>query len=318
MVISILELSVEPAERSSLKKIKCDIASLLKDSDPNYINIEQLATSRLRELYVAAPTLIKKLTQAKNSADAIFIDGLPTFDNTTPELANAKIISLMLALVMGEPFQYKQQNNGELVASIKPIEGLEQSNSNAGKIHFGWHSDDSFLLSKFRTKWIQLTGFYNPDRVLTNIALIDEIIQNLSKESLNTLMLKKYKVKIPTSFKLGDMWSDDRPLIIMNANNQFEISVPMYHVAPSTLTDELATRALQDLSNAIEQSKRSYCIEPGTALIFNNDRLLHARDEIKTDRLLHRIYIKPNLEDLILATGSNNRIFDLQKLIALC
>lgn len=222
-----------------------------------------------------------------------------------------------MGLIVGEPFQYEQQNNGDIVAQIKPVQSLEQTNSNAGKMSFGWHSDDSFLPSKFRTKWIQLTGFYNPDKILTKISLIDEIIQNLSNQSLHKLTLKNYKVKVPTSFGLGDIWSDGIPLIRINGANQFEIGVPTYHVIPADPADKSADLAFNDLRSSINKCEKSFCIESGTALIFNNDRLLHARDEIQTDRLVLRVYIKPNLDDLILATDSNNRVFDLGKLAKL-
>ncbi|QQS16715.1 MAG: hypothetical protein IPK86_00415 [Neisseriales bacterium] len=130
-------------------------------------------------------------------------------------------------------------------------------------------------------------------------------------------MLKNYKVKIPTSFGLGDMWSDNIPLIRINGNNKFEIGVPTYHVIPVNPSDKLTSLAFSDLLSSVNKCEKSFCIESGTALIFNNDRLLHARDKIKTDRLVLRVYIRNSLDDLIRTTGSNSndRVFDLGKLI---
>lgn len=317
--MSILERSLSHTEQSFLNKIKRAIDSFLEniDTDPDNATIEKVAKFFLQKLQVNTPIFVNELLEAKDKFDAIYIEGLPKFGNTKKELNCAKIISFMMGLIIGEPFQYEQQNNSDVVAQIKPAQGLEQTNSNACKISFGWHSDDCFLPSKFRTKWIQLTGFYNPDKILTKISLIDEIIQHLPVQSLSKLMLKNYKVKIPTSFGLGDIWSDDIPLIRINGDNKFEIGAPTYHVIPVNPTDKLTDLAFNDLMISTNKCAKSFCIESGTALIFNNDRLLHARDEIKTDRLALRVYIKYSLDDLISATGSNNRVFDLGKLIPL-
>jgi hypothetical protein len=317
--MNILEISLNHIEQSFLNKTKLAIDSFLEhiDIDADNATIEKLARFFLQELYINTPIFINELSEAKNKFDAIYVKGLPKFDNTRKELNCAKTISFMIGLIIGEPFQYEQQNNGDIVAQIKPVQGLEQTNSNAGKMSFGWHSDDCFLPSKFRTKWIQLTGFYNPDKILTKISLIDEIIQNLSSQSLSKLMLKNYKVKAPTSFGLGDIWSDDIPLIRVNGDNKFEIGVPTYHVIPADSEDKSAGLAFNDLMNSINKCEKSFCIESGTALIFNNDRLLHARDEIQSDRLVLRVYVKPNLDDLISATNSDNRVFDLGKLVKL-
>lgn len=317
--MNILEISLNHVEQSFLNKTKLAINSFLENiyTDADNVTLEKLATFFLQELYINTPIFINELSEAKNTFDAIYVKGSPQFDNTKKELNCAKTISFMIGLIIGEPFQYEQQNNGDIVAQIKPVQGLEQTNSNASKMSFGWHSDDCFLSSKFRTKWIQLTGFYNPDKILTKISLIDEIIQNLSPQSLNKLVLKNYKVKVPTSFGLGDIWSDDIPLIRINGDNKFEIGVPTYHVIPADLADKSADLALNDLMNSVNKCEKSFCIESGTALILNNDRLLHARDEIQTDRLVLRVYVKPNLDDLILATGSDNRVFDLEKLVKL-
>lgn len=100
-------------------------------------------------------------------------------------------------------------------------------------------------------------------------------------------------------------------------NKIFEIGVPTYHVIPVNPTDKLTGLAFNDLMISTNKCEKSFCIESGTALIFNNDRLLHAIDEIKTDRLALRIYIKYSLDGLVRATDSNNKVFDLGKSIQL-
>ncbi|QQS16714.1 MAG: hypothetical protein IPK86_00410 [Neisseriales bacterium] len=151
--MSILETSLSLVEQLLLNKIKCTIDSFLEniDTHPNNATIEKLATFFLQELHVNIPIFVNELLESKDKFDAIYIKGLPKFDNTQKELSCAKIISFMIGLIIGQPFQYQQQNNGDIIAQIKPAQGLEQTNSNACKMSFGWHSDDCFLPSKFRT-----------------------------------------------------------------------------------------------------------------------------------------------------------------------
>ena len=124
-------------------------------------------------------------------------------------------------------------------------------------------------------------------------------------------MLKNYKVKIPTSFNMGQSFSEDIPLININIDNRYEVRVPTYNV---NCNNETSRNAFDKLMLAIENCKKKLCIENGTAVIVNNNRLLHSRNKIEGDRLILRTYIKKNIDDLTIDTGSDNNIFDLEEL----
>ena len=206
--MSLVHLSVSPREQRALEAIKNSAVTIASSGGAH----AKLALARAlgQELEALAPEFVARYRQLRSrpGIDAIFVDNLPTFRNEPEELAGAKVWAMSLAVLLGEPFQYLQQNGGEIAAEVTPTSDLEDTSSSGGKINLGWHSDDCFLRPRFRTKWIQLLGFHNPDRILTSIALVDEILGGLSRETLAQLLQRKYEVKLPASFRLGEAWSE--------------------------------------------------------------------------------------------------------------
>jgi hypothetical protein len=62
--------------------------------------------------------------------------------------------------------------------------------------------------------------------------------------------------------------------------------------------------------------KHSINLQPGNAIFFNNNRLLHSRDPIHSERLVLRTYMIESLDGLRSRTGTTEgRVFDLKHLI---
>src|SRR6185437_1919633 len=110
-------------------------------------------------------------------------------------------MSLLIACILGNPFQFLQQNQGEVVARVTPEAGFENTNSSSGRMRFGWHTDDSFLDEEFRTDFILLSGYHNPSNVKTSISLIDAIRDQIDPDLFCELLKPAFSLGLPTSFR---------------------------------------------------------------------------------------------------------------------
>lgn len=214
-----------------------------------------------------------------------------------------------------EPFQYLQQNNGDIAAEIKPTSDLIDTPSSGGKIEFGWHTDDCFFNQKFRTTWIMLAGYFNPDDVRTSLASIDDIITQLDDKNLSILMSKRFKVRVPISICKDEYYRDNMAIIRINGSQEYEIGTPIFDTIPMVESDIEAFESLETLINAANKVAYNGHITDDAILIFNNDKFLHARAVIPNDRLILRIYIRDDLKQLRLKTLSNGNVFDSLKLL---
>ena len=233
------------------------------------------------------------------------------------DVLSGQITALRLACELGMPFQYLQQNEGEVVARIYPKKGFEQTNSGYNMKALGWHTDDSILTREFRAHWIALFGFSNPHDVPTYISRLDKILNVLSLQYIKILSQPLYCLKMPTSFGNQDIWSAPTPLMYLQQNTDLmEIAVATYHAQPADVNNKKAKEALNALICAAEHVKEEIILKPGDWIIFNNNRVLHSRGEIQhQERLIFRTYIRPNLHALIKRTGDKGYVFNLEKLI---
>lgn len=77
----------------------------------------------------------------------------------------------------------------------------------------------------------------------------------------------------------------------------------------------LERSALAALIEAAEEGAMSCNLQPGTILIFNNNRVLHARGQIFGERTVFRVYVKSSLDAFRDAEAGEGHVFDLRKLM---
>jgi len=63
----------------------------------------------------------------------------------------------------GEILSYLNEKLGAPIQEVAPIQGMERIQSNAGRVQFGFHSDNAFLPRRFRQNGILLYGLRNQD-----------------------------------------------------------------------------------------------------------------------------------------------------------
>jgi hypothetical protein len=149
--MSIIQYEINQHEQQVLENIKEQIITITNKPENLITNLEKITTLFSTEIQAFAQNLTSNyqlLRKQIKQVDGCYISKLPMFSNK--ELLASKIFAFTLSKILGEPFQYLQQNNGEIVAEITPTLGLENSNSSGGRVSFGWHSDDcppAFILT---------------------------------------------------------------------------------------------------------------------------------------------------------------------------
>ena len=216
-----------------------------------------------------------------------------------------------------QPLSYLQEKAGVLVHEVTPVRGLEQSLSNSGVVALGFHTDDSILKPAFRPEFLTLLGLINESHIPTFIAPIEWAFAELSSRHQRELMKPQYRVESPESFKIfGGMVlrSELRSLVTRNTDGDLELAGNLYAVTTRELQAKVA---LDSLRAVLPEIAESVVLEPGTAVIFSNSRVLHSRAPITGGkRWLQRCFGRRDLTALRQATGNYDTYsFDIQKLI---
>ena len=273
---------------------------------------------------VSSPDIAEGLKALKDfSINALVIKNLPEDDTLPappvngfrPANKGSMSESMLLALMSrcAEPYGYKQEKGGRLVHEVAPVPGLEATQSNAGRDAFAAHIDNSFLHYEFRPTYLALIGNVNEKKIPTLIYELESVLARLDSQDLAELYKPNYRIRCPQSFGFrSPLWVEKRPLIeLVNGH----IVGGFNHNFNTEPTTPDASRAYAALCSAIDEldseGPTEVVIEPGTALIFNNCRVLHARRAIESgSRWLQRVYGTANLEAMQAAAGSEGPIFD--------
>jgi hypothetical protein len=298
------EFKLSQTEKTGLETL----ILVLKDHELNEPTVFLKTAERLCPILF--PLLQQKLNALKSTEeDLVFLENIPFFADEQ----STRTLSLLIACMTGSPFQFEQQNGGELVARISPEPGLENTNSSSGRMKFGWHSDDSVLDERFRPDFLLLAGHHNPTQVRTFVSSLQSIQKCMNPDLFFELMKPLYALGLPASFKLGsNARLSNSPLIWFDGSRKLNIAFSEYNAKAETMA---GTRALSALLEATEECSTSFNLQPGNMLIFRNNRVLHARGQINGDRTIFRVYVKESLSHLRRVAHHHNFIFDLNSLM---
>lgn len=262
----------------------------------------------------------KQLTQTLDLGfGAVFIANLPT-DQTlpaTPTIGGAlpgsykqSFVSEFVAVALGhltgsQPFNFRQEGRGTspLIDNIVPVKALQDQKGAGGyQNNFPSHSESAW--HRLRPDYLILTGLRGDPRAQTLL---------FSVASLDAAKRLLERIPTPGAFRLA------APQLYQQMADQ---GMPM-GTAPHIIKDpvvrdtaggvtlnvnfngtDCATPAaaewLQELESFIEAHAQYVVLDPGTALIANNDRTCHTRSGYVpqfdgTQRWFQRIYLQRNL-----------------------
>jgi L-asparagine oxygenase len=220
----------------------------------------------------------------------------------------AEGVLLGLSQLLGEPVGFITEKSGRLVHDVVPVAAGATSQTNqSSRVFLNFHNDIVY----------DEVGRYdvsNPDFLVLNCLRQDadgdavtyyadarDISRGLDYDTVQTLRAPLFRLNAPGSYVRevangADVLSSpvavisgpsDSPEIVFSANGVHG------------LTSE-AEQALKDLQHACQGVAHQVRLEPGTALLINNRKGLHARSEFParhdgSDRWLQRTYLRRSL-----------------------
>jgi L-asparagine oxygenase len=223
---------------------------------------------------------------------------------------------LGIAKILGEPFAYHHEKEGELVHNICPIAEHASSQSNAGsKVDMNAHIDIAFDPNKPHGPYNEINADYlllgclradkHREGATTYIEARD-IVAQVSPEEIELLRKPLFSMQPPYSFvqhlENKNYWSHPTP-ILSGQQDSPEIAAD-FGSGMKGLTAE-AERVLKKVANIclFPSAKQSLFLEPGDIVLINNRKGLHGRNKFPakfdgTDRWLQRVYVRNSLWEL--------------------
>ncbi len=179
-----LSPSASIAELPTLRLSDASAAAWTRDASrlayPNYRDLAAWTEFREASIALAArylPEEMKLALQAfakPDGAPAIVLENLPVRSATSLDphrrhaapqktaVSEAAITGILCQ--WGElPFSFTNEKDGSPIHEVTPVQGREALQSNAGRVKFGFHSDNAFLPSWFKQQGIMLYGLFNEE-----------------------------------------------------------------------------------------------------------------------------------------------------------
>ena len=240
-------------------------------------------------------------------------------DGVRPAAKRAVTEAVIAGILMewGEILAFLNEKNGAPIHEVTPVPGMERVQSNAGRVRFGFHSDNAFLPSKLRQRGILLLGLCNEDTA-TLLLTADQILASAPRELADSLAKPIFRHACPASFNFpgAPAVSQPCPILWRDELGLARVSAASSSIEPLNTEARQALQRFRDLIQSLEPAR--IVVAPGTALLFKDDRVLHGRDPVGGPRWLQRAYFTDSLQPLRQAVRSDPRAFAFDARALLC
>jgi L-asparagine oxygenase len=263
------------------------------------------------------------VVRGEEKRDALLIENLPVDpdlpptpdDGRRPSRKTAVSEAVLAGLI--EPhakiFAYGNEKEGAPIHEVAPVAGKEDTPSNAGRVPFPCHTDVAFLAPDFSPQGLALLGLRNPLAAATSILSLEKILDSAPQSLIDSLSKPIFHHPSPSSFELAV--SITAPILWRDRRGILRIAVQTHAVQPVNNEARAAITELRALLASIEPHR--VALTPGAALLFKNNRVLHARDAVAGDRWLQRAYFTASLEPFRHRAGAapDEFVFDAFELL---
>ncbi|WP_319926704.1 TauD/TfdA family dioxygenase [Xenorhabdus littoralis] len=236
----------------------------------------------------------------------VIISGFP-IDGDKPETPILKIkekpaekfitekILIYLSALLGNPHAYEAENDGQFIHDLYPIKGNESVASGTGsEIDLEFHTEIAFDIDK--PDYLLLTAVRSREEqnVPTTLVNVSSVLACLSESEINLLQGNHYFIRAPYSFSGGDDVYYLRALVNSHGKTSYSFNFNSGVIHCRTQETKRLFEKVRELCN--QYAFEAY-LSPGTALIIDNNKMLHGRSLFKPkfdgkDRWLQRIYVK--------------------------
>lgn len=291
---------------------------------PDYKNLEAWVEFRDASVRLAREFLPLTTRQVLSEffspagAPALVLENLPVDpalppipgDGMRPDSKQAVSEAVIAGILCqwGEVLSFRNEKDGSPVHEVTPIAGMETLQSNAGRVRFGFHSDNAFLPSWFRQQGILLYGLLNQNTA-TTVLTAEQILDAAPPDLAATLAQSMFRHACPASYSFAGtpVYSAPCPILWRDELGLARVSAASSSIDPMTPEAASALERLRALLDRLEPAR--VVVSPGTALLFKDDRVLHGRDPVSGPRWLQRAYFTDSLDLLREVTGSDARAF---------
>ena len=216
---------------------------------------------------------------------------------STANTIQASNLILEYAKKYGSPISYAQEQNGRLIQDIFPIQKTEtQQISSSSKVDLQLHTETAF--HPYKPDNLLLLCLRGDPDASTTYALLDEIMTELSADTIDVLTKPWFTTSIDDSFRVNGERDMHLTLSVLRSKIDLETQKTSYEITYDAAlmqgTNSDAIDALEKLTDAISKKVRDVTLDYGDLLVFDNRTMIHGRRAFKprydgTDRWLKRV-----------------------------
>lgn len=215
--------------------------------------------------------------------------------------------------LLGEPYSYVQENNGNLFHNVRPAqEKADKLSSESSKVLLDLHSETAF--HPFYPDFLLLYCLRSDrDKIAkTIVAPLSDIRQQISPHLESILRKPVFKTGIDFSFGNVNGDKGNGPVLSI-LHGDFEDSLIIFDPDLMEGLTEEANQAILELKALFDAKKQGVLLEEGDLLVVDNYRAVHGRNSFRAyydgkDRWLQRIYITRDLQKANKMFGKKERI----------
>jgi L-asparagine oxygenase len=206
----------------------------------------------------------------------------------------------------GRPYGFIQEQDGAIIQNLFPIKKNENEQiSSSSLTTLEMHTETAF--HPWRPQYVVLLCVRGDDRAGTTYAILDDIIDLLDDETIRILHEPVFTTTLDKSFQ-----NPNQPDAVVTTpilfNNASSMTYDRVLMKPK---NDYADNALQNLSKAIEVSKKVFHLSTGQVAIIENWKIVHGRTPFTprydgNDRWLKRVMVRRSMPPMFDIRQANN------------
>jgi hypothetical protein len=206
-----------------------------------------------------------------------------------------------VASALGEPVAYLQEKQGSIFQDVFPTpQNADKLSSESSSILLDFHTEIAF--HPYMPEYLLLYGLrQDPDKQARTIfSSVRRFFHLLPPGDRDTLFCDLFRTGVDYSFGNVEELRGVGPLVSVLYGDRLDPFL-RYDLDLMVGQTSEAERALQVVRDLVNQVKRDVVIEPGSLLVLDNRRCVHARSDFKAyydgrDRWLQRMAVVRDLE----------------------
>jgi L-asparagine oxygenase len=198
---------------------------------------------------------------------------------------------------LGYPVAYAQEQDGQLIQNIIPVYKTEYEQiSSSSKVELALHTESAF--HPYKPDYVLLLCLRGDPSAITTYANVEDIVQLLSAQVVETLKKPWYRTAIDDSFRThGEPQQEFIIPILYNDGKNLSIVYDSFFMQG---INEYAELALSELNAAIQKCTKEIILRSGDLLVINNSNTIHGRRPFQprydgTDRWVQRMLVRKEL-----------------------